>query len=686
MRLYSMHKENPMNTIPKGRSLALALTMLGCAGQAEPSAPTPPVAVETPTASVQVPSLPQPAHDGPATMGFAGVVDQAVTSFGAAATATHLYTLGGYSGTPHHYVKEHQSDRFARMDLTTGAWETLSSPDRSQGATLSEYRGKIYRVAGMRIDNAEGEETQLRSLDTFAVYDPQTAEWASLPPLPEARSSHEATFVGSELYVVGGWDLDGDMSSGTWHTTMLVADVEESPIQWRSIEMPFKARALGAASLGKRLYVIGGIVGRAPRNSVNVYDTEAGTWSEGPRLEESGFGLRAATMGGRLYASGVSGNVLSLNAEQTAWEMVGELTFGRMFHQVAPAGERGLLFVGGIPAHGKGERVRHIEQLHYGPKQQRAHSWVIDSEMSAKNRQGIFLVDNRLYFFGGNNSLGQHDFAKENFVADGYRLDLGALSWSKLPDFPRPRQSMQTLVTKAGEGIAVGGFGMAEAGLATRPELFRYNFENREWMAAEKGLPESRTQFGLVEHGGRLWVFGGLDFDGAKKGAEQFVHPTSVLTADLAHLDGGFVDAGIVIPRPRRAFAGALVDGKYYLVGGMAAGFELVHECDVYDFETKTWAQSPPPPNTRIGAEAVSLGGKLYLIAGRSKKTKEGKLEANDSIDVFDPATGSWSTLLEQLPIEDTHQLRALPFKDKLLLFSSQREDGKAQMVLVDTK
>ncbi len=666
--------------------LPLAFVFSGCSGKPEPSTPAPPVAVEPPAQALQAEPPPSAIHTGPASMGFSGMMRQAVTSFGAAATATHLYTLGGYAGKPHHYVKEHQSDRFARMDLATGEWETLGSPGRSQGATLSEFEGKMYRVAGMRIENAEGEETQLKSLDTFAVYDPKAATWTALAPLPEARSSHAAAFVGSKLYVVGGWKLDGGMNSGTWHTTMLVADVADRPIQWRSIEMPFKARAFGLASLGRRLYVIGGIAGRAPRKSVNVFDTVTGAWSEGPRLSESGFGLRAATMGGRLYASGASGRILSLDQQHAAWEPVAELTFARMFHEVVPAGDGGLLFVGGIPRHGEGERVRHIERLSYAPKKERVSSWLVDSEMPAKNRQGVLSMDDGLYFFGGNNSLGQHDFAEENFMAEGYRLDLGALSWTRLADFPRKRQSMQTLTASDGRGIAVGGFGMEGNALATTSELFQYDFESDEWQAAKSGLPDSRTQFGLVEWEERLWVFGGLDFDGSKKGTERFVHPTDVLTADLAHLDDGFADAGIALPRPRRAFAGALLDGKYYLIGGMAAAFKQVDECDVYDFETKTWAQMPPPTATRVGAEAVALGGKLYVVAGRSKMTEAGKLEANDSIEVFDPATGGWSVLLEELPIDDGHQLRALPFKDKLLLFSSQRRDGKVQLVLVDTK
>src|SRR5690606_32940670 len=130
-----------------------------------------------------------------------------------------------------------------------------------------------------------------------------------------------------------------------------------------------------------------------------------------------------------------------------------------------------------------------------------------------------------------------------------------------------------------------------------------YDFETEAWELRANGLPQARTQFGLTEHAERLWIFGGLDFDASKQGREQFAHPLNVLSADLTRLDAGFSDSGVTLPRPRRAHAGARLGDKYYLVGGMAAGFELVDPCDVYDFSTRTWRTFTCPSRTRIGAE-----------------------------------------------------------------------------------
>ncbi len=78
----------------------------------------------------------------------------------------------------------------------------------------------------------------------------------------------------------------------------------------------------------------------------------------------------------------------------------------------------------------------------------------------------------------------------------------------------------------------------------------------------------------------------------------------------------------------------------------------------------------------------VNLGGKLYLIAGRSRQGGE-RLQEDKSIEVYDPQTGQWSVWLEAVPMQDTHHLRALALNGRLVLFSAQRDDGQAQVVVL---
>jgi Kelch motif len=386
-------------------------------------------------------------------------------------------------------------------------------------------------------------------------------------------------------------------------------------------------------------------------------------------------------VGERLIASGQSGAVYWLRPDLSGWEAITDLAFPRVFHQFIALNDGRALAVGGIVGMQRVDRIAHIETISFDTRPEPVARWELDAPGPAKNRQGIFLRQQQMYLFGGNNSLGQHDFAAENFVSAGYHLDLGSLSFKEWVAFPAARQSVQTLDV-AGSGYAVGGFGLSDGKQRASADFYRFDFESEKWSRAEHGLAEPRTQFGLTEYADKVWVFGGMDFDDSRKGSAMFAYPTQVLVADAKNPDAGFVDAGFGIPRPRRAFASARLGSKYFLVGGMEADFKPVPDCDVYDFETRTWSHIPAPPTTRIGAEMVGLNGKLYLTAGRVVGSDVE--DADKRVEVFDPATGTWKTWAQPLPIKDTRQMRLLPFGTRLLAYTAQREDAKIELLVID--
>jgi hypothetical protein len=622
-----------------------------------------------------------------------GEFDKPVTSFGAAILSNHVYTLGGYSGTPHEYVREDQSDAFARYDLSTGRWESLASPGKSQSATLTSFDGRLIRVGGMRIKNGKGEIPHLTSLDTVEIFDPSTGAWTKSTPLPEPRSSHATVLVDHTLYVIGGWDLQGAMNGASWADSMFVADLSRPQITWNRVAMPFKSRALGAARLGRFIVGVGGMEGRRVQRRVHVYDTVANTWAKAPDLPEPGFGVAVVSDQDRVYAAAASGKVYVLDSALARWDVHGEMIFPRFFHGAVATDDHRLLFLGGIASTEFGDRPRHIEV--FSDAATLSTSWMVPNPTGAKNRQGLFLVGHQLITFGGNKALGQHDFAQDNFLQTTHHLDLGSLTWQTRTAYPRVGQSMQTLVTSGGLGVALGGFGpqgasdkqsasdkQAGTALGARADVVHYDFGKDAWTPAA-ALPEARTQFGLVEHGDKLWIFGGMGFDDTKTGDAMFSYPTSVLERD-ADAPSAFTDSGLRIPRPRRAFAGVTWRDKYYMFGGMAERFAPVTECDVFDFASTQWSAVACPSRVRIGAEIVALRDKLYLIAGRSTATPDGQLQDDPRVEVYDPRTDQWSVLLEQLPIEDTHQLRAFAFSDRILLYTAQRNDEQAQVVLLD--
>jgi N-acetylneuraminic acid mutarotase len=564
-------------------------------------------------------------------------------------------------------------------------WQELPGIEPLQSVPLVAHGNSLIRVGGMRATNEAGQDSDLVSVAEVARYHISSQTWTRLPDLPEARSSHDAVVVGDTLYVIGGWRLEGSMDDGTWQSKGLALDLGRPNATWKEFDVPFERRALAIAVAGERLVIIGGMDADGQHSRrVDIYDVGTRTWTRGPDFPASGFGVSAIGVGTTAYASGMDGTVQMLVQGGDAWQPLTKLVFPRFFHRLVRGSDTEILAVGGILGMKPSDRVRQIERvaLRQDSRGPRVMKWTLAAPGPAKNRQGVFLRKNTLYVFGGNNSLEQHDFEPENFIDNAFKLHIGTLSWEPMKSYPVKRQTMQTeLDDKQTFGIAVGGFGHDGEKARTHAESFLYDFDEDTWTPRPGTLAVARSQFGLIRVGDELWIFGGLDYDPSRAESERFRHPESVLVSSISKPEAPFVDRGFKLPRPRRALGGALLDGRYYLVGGMRENFQLVEACDVFEFATKTWTTIAAPQKTRISPELVALGGKLYLASGAT--LEDGDMVPEASIEVYDPATNTWSVLIEKLPIDTTH-MRMFAFRDRLLIYTAQNEAAEVHLLVVD--
>jgi N-acetylneuraminic acid mutarotase len=93
------------------------------------------------------------------------------------------------------------------------------------------------------------------------------------------------------------------------------------------------------------------------------------------------------------------------------------------------------------------------------------------------------------------------------------------------------------------------------------------------------------------------------------------------------------------MPQGRAAGGAAIVDGKLYVVGGVApAG--LAENAFVLDLQTGAWS-SIPGPTPREHLAAIAAGGRVYVLAGRL-----GGVDSNvATFEAYTPASGRWDTL-----------------------------------------
>lgn len=295
---------------------------------------------------------------------FLPPLSEPVASFGGAVAGEYLYVDSGHTGKEHAHSKENLSPKFQRIRLAEDAqWESLPAAQPLQGFPLVAHGGKLYRVGGLNAKNAPEEDEDLHSVATFACYDPAEQAWTELAPLPMPRSSHDAVVIGDRIYVVGGWQLEGDRD-GAWQEEVLAFDLTRPDSTWQIVtKTPFRRRALAAAHLEGKLLVLGGMTeDREITCAANVFDPATGEWSKLPEFpgeEDSmdGFGISAWNHGGKVYASSFGGTVYALAVASQGWEKVTELETPRFFHRILPGPNlsetnRSLLVVAGASAEG----------------------------------------------------------------------------------------------------------------------------------------------------------------------------------------------------------------------------------------------------------------------------------------------------------------------------------------------
>ncbi len=605
-------------------------------------------------------------------------------SFGAARSGHWLYVLGGHTGRPHTHSRENIASSFLRLNLLDRAtWETLPAGPLVQGTALVAHAGRLIRVGGMHPRNATADEdADLVSLASVGAYEPAKRKWSELPPLPCGLSSHDAVVHGDRVFVAGGWTLNGS-EDPKWSARSFAMDLASENPAWKEIAAPgFTRRALVLAAHGDSIYVIGGLdEDGAISRRVDVYSVADDAWSRGPDLPGPGFGASAFGTKDGLFAADMKGSVYRLADDGSVWKPWRRLAIPRFFGRLVPVDD-GLLAVGGAGWGGHRRLIESVPTQARSPNDVHVSSWTIPTPARAKNRQGMSRFGSNLLLYGGNRSLGQHDFEKDDFLSEAFWLQLGTLRFRPAPAMPVSRQSMVALDRLRVEGghgggasqttlMALGGFGHDGEVARTWRDALIYNVQERTWTRQGNVLPEGRSQFVTIERKDGTWLFGGVNYDPRREKKDRFRYPRGVLRVDTEK--GVAVKAlELETPGPRRAFGGAAIGDVAYFVGGMGESFSVAEDAWTFDFKTKTFGTIPAPARPRISPQVVAVKSSLYVCAG-SSPSKKGGFEPNPTLEVFDPEARTWRVLLDSVPIVPRH-LRMFAYRDRLWLYSAHHK------------
>lgn len=193
--------------------------------------------------------------------------------------------------------------------------------------------------------------------------------------------------------------------------------------------------------------------------------------------------------------------------------------------------------------------------------------------------------------------------------------------WARLADMPAG-------LAKFG-AVAVGGRIYAAGGYDTRRSFYIYDIAANTW-ASGPNLPQGTDNLAVLERDGKVVALGGE----AGTAMQVFDPATSAWAA------------GPVLPAPRFATAAANLGGALHLAGGWnlsnSASASLTRH-DRLAAGATTWTSAAPLATARNAAGAAVIGGRLYVVGGRSPGIRAGDQTSLASTEVYDPATDSWS-------------------------------------------
>jgi N-acetylneuraminic acid mutarotase len=220
--------------------------------------------------------------------------------------------------------------------------------------------------------------------------------------------------------------------------------------------------------------------------------------------------------------------------------------------------------------------------------------------------------------------------------------------WLTLAPFPVPSEEVL--------GAAAGGKMYVFAGLAPvwKPKALVYEYDpgaNTWTQKKPMVLPSHHVAFTTLND--KIYAFGG--FKSPESGPPAWDPIDNAWEYDPAT---DTWKALAPLPSKRGAASAAVLNGKIYVTGGATSlpgvkengihprrPHNVVATVDVYDPATNTWSAARPLLLARNHHASAGVNGKLYVIGGRvGSAFISGTSNNVDLVEIYDPATDLWTS------------------------------------------
>ena len=502
-------------------------------------------------------------------------------------------------------------------------------------------------------------------------WDPQLREWVALPPLPVSRSEGAIANVGGHLYFFGGQHI-GESFNNVFR--LLPGDDE-----WTQRRpMPTPRRGARAEWFLDRVYVVGGLDDNGFVSTSNeMYLPGTDNWRRNvPRMPRPRYGFDTVIHEGKIYCIGgadANGELIPeidvFDAVNNEWYQQGRLPTPRMWPTVTlnyNAGEvadgiTGILVSGGQLADGQPTpRVEEylLDRDEWVPRTPLPEPRYAAGGAETEVDDTIDTKKVQTWLFGGRTPIGAEDELADTAVYYNSTQDHVRLLAS-LPE-GRFKHAVAALANRI---FVIGGRDFQEEtrAWAFEPETGEYR-DIRELPGPQSGLV-AVTLFD------RIWAIGGSNAFGVPLPYIRSYHPG---------YDRWETHATMTEALGRRYAAAAVVGDEIWVAGGEGQtpdGRDIIlRSSEIYNAERDEWRRGPFLPEPRYGAVGVAYDGAFYLVGGRNENHEVVgtllKLEKRD----WERLEGQWEVIEEDLfPVANAP---AVVINGQLAVFGGRMNDG----------
>lgn len=507
--------------------------------------------------------------------------------------------------------------------------------------------------------------------------------WKSLAAIPQARYESQGKIVDGKLYVIGGFTTNAP----NIQTTASVYAYNISANTWqRKADMPEQITHAPTVVYNGVIYLLGGYVGNNPGGSTThvwMYDTQTNTWSRGPDLPASRGGGTAALLGTTIhFVSGATRTkgifddtdypdhyTLDLSQENPIWQTAKPIPMARNHLGGVAFRDKFYVIGGQLQKHEGTSNQSRVDV--YDPA---TDTWSRVADMPIGRghiTESTLVVNDRIVVIGGSvdNAPGAGDYGDAS--SDVLIYDPVTNVWIRGPSIPHYRKT--PVADVIGNTIYIstgGGYGpTSTTWVGTLPPTWEtgatmnvslgevasgiignkmyvvgeasnsttsYDFSTNTWTAMNlTKRPFQGNHHAAEVVDGQWYLFGGLGAGGGKVQVYNPLSNTWTLRTDMPFAAG--------------SSSSALINGKVYVAGGIVytgSSGSTTNRVAMYDPATDTWTEKAAMPQGRNHAASATDGSKLYVFGGRGAGSGDDNTVANGfaTVQVYDPATDTWQS------------------------------------------